>query len=213
MHWRRKPPRSVSRCARGPVAGSARRSSPPPAPTPDEARLVADHLVEANLVGHDSHGVIRIKKYVDWVKAGQVLPNRHARLVNDRGAAVLVDGDFGYGQVIGKEAMAIAAERAREIRLRRRRDPQCRPSRPDRRLGRAARRGRLRLLPLRQHLGLRHPRRAAWRPRPPPVGQSDRRRHAGRRRPAARPRHRHLGHRRGQDPGVAEQGREDSRPA
>jgi hydroxycarboxylate dehydrogenase B len=79
---------------------------------PEEARLVADHLVEANLVGHDSHGVIRIKKYVGWLKAGQVLPNRHARLVNDRGAAVLIDGDFGYGQVIGREAMAIAAERA-----------------------------------------------------------------------------------------------------
>src|SRR5262249_40289939 len=80
--------------------------------TPEEAGLVADHLVEANLVGHDSHGVIRIKKYVDWAKAGQVLPNRHVEIVADRGAALLVDGGFGYGQVIGREAMALAAERA-----------------------------------------------------------------------------------------------------
>lgn len=80
---------------------------------PKEARIVAAHLVEASLIGHDSHGVMRVYKYIDWVKAGQVLPGRHARIVNDRGAMVLVDGDFGYGQVIGREAMAIAAERAR----------------------------------------------------------------------------------------------------
>ena len=78
----------------------------------NEAALIADHLVEANLVGHDSHGVIRIKKYVDWAKAGQVLPNRHVVVVADRGAALLLDGGFGYGQVIGREAMALAAERA-----------------------------------------------------------------------------------------------------
>ena len=58
----------------------------------EEARLIAEHLVEANLIGHDSHGVIRIKKYVDWAKAGQVLPNRHVEIVGDRGAALLLDG-------------------------------------------------------------------------------------------------------------------------
>jgi len=80
--------------------------------SPDEAAIIADHLVEANLAGHDSHGVMRIYKYVDWVKAGQVVPDRHAEIVVDRGALVLVDGGFGYGQVIGKEAMAIGAARA-----------------------------------------------------------------------------------------------------
>jgi uncharacterized oxidoreductase len=74
----------------------------------EEARIIAAHLVEANLAGHDSHGVLRIYKYVDWVKAGQVIPNRHADIVSDRGAALVVDGAFGYGQVIGKEAMAFA---------------------------------------------------------------------------------------------------------
>jgi len=77
-----------------------------------EARIVADHLVEANLAGHDSHGVIRIKKYVDWAHDGMVIPNRHAEIMVDRAASLLVDGQFGYGQVIGKEAMALAAERA-----------------------------------------------------------------------------------------------------
>ena len=79
----------------------------------EEARIVAAHLVESNLVGHDSHGVMRIYKYVDWVRAGQVLPNRHAGIVSDSGAAVVIDGGFGYGQVIGLEAMEIAVARAR----------------------------------------------------------------------------------------------------
>ena len=78
-----------------------------------EAEIIAAHLVEASLMGHDSHGVIRISKYVDWSRSGQVRPNQHARIVSDRGALVVVDGEFGFGQVIGKEAMAIAAERAR----------------------------------------------------------------------------------------------------
>jgi uncharacterized oxidoreductase len=76
-----------------------------------EAEIVALHLVDASLAGHDSHGVIRVSKYVDWLRAGHVRANRHARIATDRGALVLVDGDFGFGQVIGKEAMEIAAER------------------------------------------------------------------------------------------------------
>lgn len=79
----------------------------------DEAAIVANHLVEANLLGHDSHGVIRVPKYTDWLADGSVIANRHAEIVNDHGALIVVDGGFGYGQVIGREAMGIAAERAR----------------------------------------------------------------------------------------------------
>ena len=78
-----------------------------------EADIVASHLVEASLMGHDSHGIIRIPKYVDWVRAGQVRLNQHATLVSDRGALVVADGNYGFGQVIGREAMEIAAARAR----------------------------------------------------------------------------------------------------
>ena len=78
-----------------------------------EAGIVAEHLVEANLRGHDSHGVIRVGKYVEWVEHGQLLPNRHAEIVGDRGALLVLDGGFGYGQVIGREAMGLVAERAK----------------------------------------------------------------------------------------------------
>jgi uncharacterized oxidoreductase len=82
---------------------------------PAEATVVADHLVEANLKGHDSHGSIRTTKYVAWVEAGHLLPNRSAQVVSDRGALAVVDGGFGYGQVIGRQAMELAIERARKF--------------------------------------------------------------------------------------------------
>lgn len=82
---------------------------------PGEARIVADHLVDANLVGHESHGVIRVTKYVGWLAAGQVVANRHARIAIDTGMIVVVDGGFGFGQVIGLEAMRIGIKRAKEM--------------------------------------------------------------------------------------------------
>lgn len=77
-----------------------------------EAEIVADHLVEANLAGHDSHGVIRAPKYVGWVRDGGLLPDQHASVFLDAGALVGVDGGFGYGQVIGREAMSMVIDRA-----------------------------------------------------------------------------------------------------
>ena len=79
-----------------------------------EADLVADHLVEANLAGHDSHGVGLLPVYVENVRAGRLVPNRHAELVSERGAVVAVEGDRGYGQVIGHEAMQLGMGRARD---------------------------------------------------------------------------------------------------
>ena len=40
--------------------------------SPEEARTIARHLVGANLVGHDSHGVIRVNRYVEWARDGKV---------------------------------------------------------------------------------------------------------------------------------------------
>ena len=79
--------------------------------SPEESRIVADHLVEANLLGHDSHGIIRVAKYLGWLDAGEVVANRHAEIAVDRGPLVAIDGGFGYGQVVGREAMTLAAER------------------------------------------------------------------------------------------------------
>jgi hydroxycarboxylate dehydrogenase B len=82
--------------------------------TEHEATLVADQLVEANLTGHDSHGVGLLPIYVDGIRAGNLLPNRHAEVVSERGAVLVIDGNRGYGQVIGREAMQLGIARARD---------------------------------------------------------------------------------------------------
>jgi len=63
--------------------------------TAEEARLVADHLVEANLMGHDSHGVIRVQPYVNLLRAGRTTTGKGIRITRDAGALVTVDGQVG----------------------------------------------------------------------------------------------------------------------
>ena len=81
---------------------------------PDEARLTADHLVGANLAGHDSHGVGMVPLYVESCLAGFLRPNRTIELVTDTGALLVVDGGAGMGQSVAHQAMTLAIERARE---------------------------------------------------------------------------------------------------
>ena len=78
-----------------------------------EAQLVADNLVAANLTGHDSHGIGMIPRYVESLKEGGLQPNRHPLVKLDGGVLLALDGQAGYGQVIGLEATAMAIERAR----------------------------------------------------------------------------------------------------
>lgn len=73
-----------------------------------EATLIADHLVEANLVGHDSHGVGMIPLYLHFAAKGQVVPNQHATVVRSSGGVNVLDGNRGFGQVIAHEAMNVA---------------------------------------------------------------------------------------------------------
>jgi len=78
-----------------------------------EAKLVAENLVAANLTGHDSHGIGMIPRYVESLQEGGLQTNRHPLVKFDGGALVALDGQAGYGQVIGLEATAIAIERAK----------------------------------------------------------------------------------------------------
>ena len=79
-----------------------------------EARLVADHLVLANLFGHDSHGVGMMPHYIQNTGNGACVRNHHAKISRDNGAVIVVDGGAGYGQVVAKEAMDIGIERAKK---------------------------------------------------------------------------------------------------
>jgi uncharacterized oxidoreductase len=80
-----------------------------------EAELVAGNLVEANLKGHDSHGVGMIPRYVDSIKEGGLTVNAHASITGDAGALITVDGNRGYGQVAAREAIEFGIARARQF--------------------------------------------------------------------------------------------------
>jgi uncharacterized oxidoreductase len=80
-----------------------------------EAAIVAENLVAANLAGHDSHGVGMIPRYIDVVLEGDLHPNQHPTIELDTGPLLRVNGNAGYGQVIGQETMAMGIERARRF--------------------------------------------------------------------------------------------------
>jgi uncharacterized oxidoreductase len=84
-----------------------------------EAATIARRLVDSNLVGHDSHGVLRVARYVDWIKDGTLRPNASPTLVFDSDTIAIVDGNRSFGQVTGEFAtkLGIAKARAKGIAM------------------------------------------------------------------------------------------------
>jgi uncharacterized oxidoreductase len=78
----------------------------------DEAATIARRLVDANCVGHDSHGVLRVGKYLEWVREGWLRPNQAPSVVFDSDAVAIVDGNRGFGQVVGEFATALGIAKA-----------------------------------------------------------------------------------------------------
>lgn len=81
------------------------------------AEETAKHLVLANLKGHDSHGVGMVPNYIQNLHAGSLNPTAHTKIVKDSGAVILVDGQFGFGKIVGKEATELAVSRVKETGL------------------------------------------------------------------------------------------------
>lgn len=79
-----------------------------------DANQTAEHLVLANLKGHDSHGVVMVPSYVHNIERGFLNPRAHIEIVKDSGGVLLIDGGTGFGQVVGREATTKGIERARE---------------------------------------------------------------------------------------------------
>jgi uncharacterized oxidoreductase len=80
--------------------------------TPDEARTVAEHLVGANLAGHDSHGYVRVIRYWYAVEDGGIVPRTDGVALLDAGSMLLVDAQQGPGQWVTARWTARAIERA-----------------------------------------------------------------------------------------------------
>ena len=78
-----------------------------------EAGIVAHHLVEASLSGHDSHGVARVPRYHDWLREGVIGANRPLDVVMETETLVQLDGNSGMGQRLAREATAMGIAKAK----------------------------------------------------------------------------------------------------
>ena len=78
-----------------------------------EAKTIAERLCGSNLKGHDSHGIVRVPRYVLWMEWGWVFPNIKPELIVDSGALALIDAKQGFGQVAGEFAVDEGIKRAK----------------------------------------------------------------------------------------------------
>src|SRR5436309_15999695 len=81
----------------------------------DLADQVAGSLVDANLSGHDSHGVIRVPGYVEMIAKGQLVPAARPEVIRETPGSALVDGKWGFGQVSIRYATEVAIRKAHEF--------------------------------------------------------------------------------------------------
>ena len=79
----------------------------------EEANAVAVGCVNANLAGHDSHGVIAIPTYIDRIKAGHIVPGAKWTIVQESPTTTVIDGHWGFGFHVNAKAMALTIEKAK----------------------------------------------------------------------------------------------------
>ena len=82
-----------------------------------EAARIGLHLVSANLAGHDSHGVIRVPRYVEWLGMGRVRAGQQPTVVVESATHAVLDGNLGFGQSIGPAAVDLGIGKARAAGL------------------------------------------------------------------------------------------------
>src|SRR5437763_754385 len=80
----------------------------------DEAALVAASLVDANLKGYDSHGVMRVPYYVQAIKDGEVAPGAELTILDEGPTRIVADGNWGLGQVQSMHLIRLLTSKARD---------------------------------------------------------------------------------------------------
>lgn len=78
-----------------------------------ETLEVAGHLVDSNLHGVDSHGIIRLPQYIGSIERGEMKTRARPRLIKNGSSTAVIDGRFGFGQVICNFAMRLAIKKAK----------------------------------------------------------------------------------------------------
>ena len=81
---------------------------------PKDAKTTIDVLVLADLRGIESHGVARLPRYVNGVKAGYIKPIERSRVVKETKTTALIDGEQSLGQVVSRKGMELAIRKAKE---------------------------------------------------------------------------------------------------
>ena len=79
----------------------------------EEGARIGGRLVMANLTGHDSHGVIRIPRYLQWMRDGTLVPGQTIEIVTECESFAVVDGRHGFGQSVGAQAVELGIAKAK----------------------------------------------------------------------------------------------------
>jgi LDH2 family malate/lactate/ureidoglycolate dehydrogenase len=79
---------------------------------PDEAEIVMRHCIDANLAGHDSHGIIQIPTYIDRIQVGHIVPGAPWTIEQESATTTVIDGHWGFGYTVTERAMQLTIEKA-----------------------------------------------------------------------------------------------------
>ncbi len=79
----------------------------------EEGRRIAKYLVAANLTGHDSHGVVRVPRYMQMKSEGRVIADRKIAILIDTPVLAVVDGRYGFGQTVAPQAVELGIDKCR----------------------------------------------------------------------------------------------------
>jgi LDH2 family malate/lactate/ureidoglycolate dehydrogenase len=85
--------------------------------SPEEADAVAAGCVNANLAGHDSHGIIAVPTYIDRIKVGHIVPGATWTIVQESPATTVIDGHWGFGFYVNAKAMQLTIEKAKKTNV------------------------------------------------------------------------------------------------
>ena len=80
----------------------------------EEASTVAKHQIGANLMGHDSHGIILLATYISRVKMGHIVPGAKFEIMNETPTTAKINGNWGFGQIVQTKATKLAIEKAKK---------------------------------------------------------------------------------------------------
>jgi hydroxycarboxylate dehydrogenase B len=82
-----------------------------------ESERIGKYLVSANLTGHDSHGVARVPRYLQWKRDGVVVADQKVAILTETPVLAVVDGRHGFGQTVGPQAVAIGIDKCKAMGL------------------------------------------------------------------------------------------------